>query len=58
MIIENKNYKVQRNNDILQELTDDNMIEHGNRKLITKLVPDLNQLKKLQETNLNKTISK
>ena len=51
-IIENKKLQVQRNNDIIQNPNRDNYDRSMAQENLTRLVPELNQLEKVKETNL------
>jgi hypothetical protein len=51
-IIENRKLQVQRNNDILQSPNADNYDRAMATEKLTSLVPELNQLEKVKETNL------
>ncbi len=51
-IIENKKLQVQRNNDIIQDPNRDNYDKSMAEQNLTRLVPELNQLEKVKETNL------
>ena len=51
-IIENKKAQVERNNNILQDPNRDNYDRAMATENLTRLVPELNQLEKVKETNL------
>ena len=51
-IIENKKLQIQKNNDILQNPNRDDFDRNTAEQSLTRLVPELNQLEKVKETNL------
>jgi len=51
-IIENKKLQIQKNNDIVQDPSQDNYSISMAQQNLTRLVPELNQLEKVKETNL------
>ena len=51
-IIENKKLQIQRNNDIIQNPNRDDYERNSAQQNLTRLVPEINQLEKVKETNL------